>query len=129
MEFEITFSDDLLYVVVTTSGPAALEGFAAYLEALVSDPRWRPGRDVLSDQSRLDARSLTAAEIESILELHLRYAEAIGPGLSAIVTGSPLKFGLARMFEAQGQDALPFRMRIFATVEKAEAWLLEEGGR
>ena len=58
---------------------------------------------------------------------HLPFAEAIGPGLYAIVTGSTLKFGLARMFEAHAAGQLAFRIRIFAAENEALEWLKSEG--
>jgi hypothetical protein len=61
MEFEIVFDTDSELVYVRTWGTASLEGFSAYLRALVSDPRWRRSMDVLSDHTALDASHLTAA--------------------------------------------------------------------
>jgi len=123
MEFEITFDADSDFAVVRTRGLASAEGFTAYLRALVSDPRWRPGMDVLSDHSELDAGHLAARDIEGLVSIHLPFAEAIGHGLCAVVAGSSLKFGLARMFEAHAEKQLPFRLRVFATAEEAYSWL------
>jgi hypothetical protein len=108
---------------VRTRGLPSAEGFAAYLRALVSDRRWRPGMDVLSDHSELEAGHLTAHDVEGLVGIHLPFAEAIGPGLCAVVAGSSLKFGLARMFEAHAEKQLPFRLRVFVTGEEALAWL------
>jgi hypothetical protein len=125
MEYEISFDSDAEIAIVRTSGAASLEGFSAYLRALVSDPRWRRGMDVLSDHTALDAGNLTAADIEALVAVHYPYAHAIGPGLCAIVCGSSLKFGLARMFDAHASLQLPFRSRIFTNVDEAVAWLRE----
>ena len=123
MEFEIVFDTDSELAIVRTSGVASLEGFSAYLKALVSDPRWRRGMDVLSDHTALEAGHLTAGDVEALVGIHLPFTHAIGPGLCAIVSGSSLKFGLARMFEAHAFERLPFRSRIFTTVEEASTWL------
>lgn len=125
MEYEIVFDIDSELAIVRTSGAASLEGFSAYLQALVSDPRWRRGMDVLSDHTDLEASHVTAGDIEALVAIHVPYAHAIGPGLCAIVCGSSLKFGLARMFDAYAYDQLPFRSRVFATIEEAFAWLRE----
>lgn len=125
MEYEIVFDIDSDLAIVRTSGVASLEGFAAYLRELVSDPRWRHGMDVLSDHTALEAGHLTAGDIEALVAVHFPYAHVIGPGLCAIVCGSALKFGLARMFEAHASVQLPFRSRVFATREEAFAWLRE----
>lgn len=127
MDFEITFDDDAQIAIVRTSGKTSPPDITACLRALVSDPRWRTGMNVLSDHSSLDAGDLTADDIESIVYAHLPFAEAIGPGLYAIVTGSTLKFGLARMFEAHAAGQLAFRIRIFAAEDEALEWLTSQG--
>ena len=123
MEFEIVFDTDSEFAIVRTWGVASLESFSVYLRALVSDPRWRRGMDVLYDHTALEAGHLTAGDIEALVAIHFPFAHAIGPGRCAIVAGSSLKFGLGRMFEAHADGRLPFRPRVFATVEEAVAWL------
>ena len=123
MEFEIVFDTDSGFAIVRTCGVASLESFSVYLRALVSDSRWRRGMDVLYDHTALEAGHLTAGDIKALVAIHFPFAHAIGPGRGAIVAGSSLKFGLARMFEAYADGRLPFRPRVFATVEEAVAWL------
>jgi hypothetical protein len=123
MEFEIRFDADAELALVRTWGRASAEGFSAYLRALVSDPRWHTGMDVLSDHSGLDAGRFTARGIEGLVSIHVPFAGAIGPGLCAVVAGSSLKFGLTRMFEAHAESKLPFRLRVFETIEEALTWL------
>lgn len=123
MEFEIEFDTGSDIAIIRTRGIADPEGFNAYLAALVSDPRWHPGMSTLTDHTALDVGHVTAADVEALVDIHSRFAEAIGPGLSAIVAGSSLKFGLARMFEAHAEDRLPNRLRIFTTVDEALSWL------
>lgn len=125
MEYEISFDSDAEIAIVRTSGAASLEGFSAYLRALVSDPRWRRGMDVLSDHTALEAGHPTASDIEALVAVHYPFAHAIGPGLCAIVCGSSLKFGLARMFDAHASLQLPFKSRIFMNTDAAVAWLRE----
>jgi hypothetical protein len=123
MEFEIAFDVDSKLVSVRTWGIASIEGASAYMRALVSDPRWRREMDVLSDHTALNAGHLTAHDIEALVGVFVPIGNAIGTGRRAIVTGSSLKFGLGRMFEAHAARQLPFQPRIFATVEEASAWL------
>jgi len=123
MEHEIIFDSDSGLAIVRTSGVASLEGFSIFLRALVSDPRWRRGMNVLSDHTALEVGHVTAGDIEALVGIHLPFAHALGPGLCAIVSGSSLKFGLGRMFEAHASGKLPFRPRVFATAEEALTWL------
>jgi hypothetical protein len=123
MEYEIAFDTDSALAIVRTGGVARLEDFSALLRALVSDSRWQRGMDVLSDHTALDAGELTAGDVEALVGVHLPFAHAIGPGMCAVVAGSSLKFGLARMFEAHAERLLPFRMRVFTSTEEAFIWL------
>lgn len=125
MEYEIDFDSETEIAIVRTSGIASLEGFSAYLRSLVSDPRWRRGMDVLSDHTALEAGNLTAGDIEALVAVHYPFAHALGPGLCAIVCGSSLKFGLARMFDAHASLQLPFMSRVFTNVNEAFVWLRE----
>ena len=43
MNFEISFIDGDQIAVVKTSGHATREGFDAFPEAVMADPRWRGG--------------------------------------------------------------------------------------
>lgn len=128
VEFEISFESDPEIAIVKTRGRGELDGFREYLNALVSDERWRSGMDVLSSHRDLDVKDFAAADIEALVIVHGPFAEAIGPGLCAIVAGSSLKFGLARMFEAHSEGLLPFRVRVFSTEDEARRWLSDEGG-
>jgi hypothetical protein len=123
MEYEISFDSDVEIAVVKTSGVASLGGFVAYLRALVADPRWRRGMDLLSDHTALEAGNLTAGDMEVLVGLYFPFAHAIGPGLCAIVCGSSLELGLARMFDAQASGRLPFNSRVFTNLEEALDWL------
>ena len=126
VDFEISFIDDEQIVVVKTSGRATLEGFDAYLDAMTSDPRWRTGMSILSDHSELDTSDLSQHDIENLVSHRLSETAVVGGGLCAIVAGTPLSFGLGRMFEAYAEDVLPLRIRVFATTDEALAWLREE---
>ena len=126
MDFEISFIDDAQIAVVKTSGRATIEGFDAFLEAVTSDPRWRPGMSILSDHSELDVAHISSQDIESIVSFRLSRADELGDGCLALVANTPLKYGLSREFEAYGEVVLPLRTRIFATTDDALAWLREE---
>ena len=126
MDFEISFIDDPQIAVIKTSGCATLEGFDAFLEAMLSDPRWRPGMSILGDHSELDMSGLSSQDIENLVSSRLLRADAIGTGRLAIVAGESLTFGFGRVAEAYAENVLPYRMNIFYTTDEALAWLREE---
>jgi hypothetical protein len=126
VDFEISFIDDGQIAVVKTSWQATLDGFAAYLEAMTSDPRWRTGMSVLSDHSELDTGGFSSQDIENLVKSRLSQTGVVGGGLCAIVARTPLNFGFGRVFMAYSEGVLPLRTHIFNTTDDALAWLREE---
>lgn len=55
LQHAISFDDSLWDVVVATSGQADLGGFRAFIEELLSSPRFRSGMNILADHTNLDA--------------------------------------------------------------------------
>jgi hypothetical protein len=127
VEFRIDFGGDPQDVTITTSGRADLEGFERFNEALVSDPRYRPGMTILVDHSQLDASSLSPEEVEAIGNAVTRLADRIGPSLVAIVSGDRVTFGQAGISVAYGPPG-PIRIRVFYALEEALDWLRREVG-
>jgi hypothetical protein len=127
VEFRIDFGGELQDVTITTWGRADLAGFERFNEALVSDPRYRPGMTILVDHSQLDASTLSPAEVEAVGNVVARLADRIGPSLVAIVSGDRVTFGQAGISVAH---APPERIRVgvFYTLDEALGWLRSESG-
>lgn len=123
MEFEIEWVDPSL-VICRTSGVASIEIYEAMMRALVSEPQFRPGVDVITDQTKVDASALTGVDIEKIARIRSELTGAI-VGRSAMVVGkgSPMRYGLGRMFEAYVDSLSGAKITVFETVEEAMAWL------
>ncbi len=127
MEFEIDFDPERSLVALRTSGDAEFAGFEALLKALLDDPRWQPGMDVLADYSTLEMPAEAGdAFMVRIVAMHAPLAERLGSGRCAVVAGSPAKFGLARMFEQLAEPALEMRFHTVRSWAEGEAWLVEE---
>ena len=124
MEYEFIFVDSSL-VVCRTFGVASVQGFVASLQALTSDPRWRPGMDTINDHTLLDASLFKASDIEQIANREGEYSGEIGQGRAAIVVGpdSPTRYGLVRMFEAYIEPLVEAKVRAFWTFDEALAWM------
>jgi hypothetical protein len=124
MEYEFIFVDSSL-VICRSFGVASVEGFVDSVEALTSDPRWRPGMDTISDHTHLGISQLTASDIEQIASQEGERSDEIGPGRAAIVVGpdSPNRYGLARMFEAYIEPLVGANFRAFRTFGEALVWL------
>jgi len=124
MEYEFIFVDSSL-VICHSFGVASVEGFIASAEALISDSRWSPGMDTISDHTHLDMSRLTASEVEQIAGGEGEYSDEIGQGRGAIVIGhhAPASYGLARMFEALIEPLVEGTVRAFWTLGEALVWL------
>jgi hypothetical protein len=122
--YEIAFVDGPFDVIVTTGGPGSIAELEAADRAVYSDPRWRPGINVLYDHSGLeptgratgdDIRAL--AERDSLPDAHRLI------GHVAVVAASDAVYGIARMWLAQLEPTIAERTIVVRTVDDAYAWL------
>ena len=125
MRFEITFDGDSFDATMIASGDGTAEDAEASLQALLGDPRWRPGMNVLFDVTGIDTSSMTVQDIEEIAEVFARSDSKIGPGSWAIVTGSTAAYGLGRMWQALLESRCSLRPSIFSSIEEARGWRRE----
>ncbi|MGD0272319.1 MAG: STAS/SEC14 domain-containing protein [Gaiellaceae bacterium] len=123
MEFELTWVDPSL-VVCRTSGVAEVKGYEELIRALTSSPEFGPEVRVLMDHTALDVSPITATDMEEIASLRARFAGE-GKTRSAVVvgSGSPLRYGLSRMFEGYVSSQVDFEIGVFEEFDEALAWL------
>jgi hypothetical protein len=123
MEFEIEWVDPSL-VICRTSGVASVEGYKAMMAALTAQPEFRPGVDLIVDHSNVDVSSLTAAEVEQVADIRSRFTGDVAARAAGVVgPGSPMRYGLGRMFESLVYSQQGTKIAVFETVEEATAWL------
>jgi hypothetical protein len=100
MEFEITWIDRSL-VICRTSGVASIEGYRAMMQALTSQPQFRPGVDLIVDHTSVDASALTAVEIEQVAGFRVHFTGTTAGRVAGVIgLDSPMRYGLARIFSA-----------------------------
>lgn len=123
MEFELIWVDPSL-VVCRPSGMALVKGYEEVLRALSSSPEFGPDVRVLMDLTTLDVSPLTAADIEELTNLRVRFAgESKARAAMVVGPGSSLKYGLGRMFEGHLASQVEFEVRVFEEFDEAMAWL------
>jgi hypothetical protein len=123
MEFEIEWIDPSL-VICRTSGLASVEGYEAMMEALTSQPQFRPGVDLIVDHTNVNVSALTVAEIEQVAGLRAQFAGNVAARAAGVVgPHSPMRYGLGRMFEAFVNSQPGTKITVFETVEEAMVWL------
>lgn len=113
------FEGDFLFT--TIEGETSYQDVKAYLDALVVDPRFRPGMPGIIDCRRVKS-------LFSILELRRTAADARArpqmqvPARAAVLASSNIVYGLLRMYEVFNEGN-PSEIRVFRQPEEAMAWL------
>jgi len=125
MDYRYEFVDGPFQVIVTTSGDADTDAIVAGRRRLLADPRFRPEMNILVDHSRLDVSAATAEEIRDAAATASGERPGTTTGLLAIVSPSPLQFGLMRMYQAFASEDLESRLAVVRSVEAAYRWLEE----
>ncbi len=123
MEFELEWLHPSL-LICRVSGIATVEGCEALMRAVRSDPQFRPGIAMITNETNVDVSALTASDIERIADLSAQFPHT-PPVRSAVVVGpdSPNRYGLARMFEAYADSEENPAIKVFETFDEAMAWL------
>lgn len=123
METELTWVDPSL-VVCRPSGVAEVKGYEEFLQTLASSPECGPEVRVLMDITALDVSSLTAADLEELASLRVRFSgERKARSAMVVGHGSPLRYGLGRMFEGFLASQAEFEVRVFEELDNAMTWL------
>src|SRR5215471_195075 len=111
----------VLYIlgVGVITQPERLRTFHAWL----SDPAFRPGLDVLCDFTDTESTP-TLAHLRELIDMIDKNAAAIGRSRLAILTGKPITFGVARVFEALADvEGAPIQVKVFFDRDEAWQWL------
>jgi hypothetical protein len=125
VEFLLNFGLTPEAAILTTSGVARVENFLEMSQALVDDPRFRPGMPILIDHTRLDASVLTATDIRAIGEFVATIGGKLGPSSIAVVVPDKLTFGFVRMGEMRANQP-QLNVSIFYSLPEAVEWLQQK---
>lgn len=125
MEYEITWGGDPEDACVTSRGKVSLEGFVAWMQEGLSDPRYHDGMSIIVDHRELDFSDMLPQDVQERLELFRRETNRVGRIRAAMVMRSAVDFGLARMYEAyvEMQPDLQIEIGVFTSIEDAREWL------
>ena len=125
MEYRIEFGGAPQDVTITTFGPATPEALSGFVRDLVDDPRFLPGMFILADHQRMDASTVTAADVKEQSAMMNGLDDRIGPCKVAIVVPSTLEFEYARMYQADAAET-QLESRVFYSRSEALVWLESE---
>ncbi len=127
MNYELIWPDSML-VIIRVSGAPRAEDFIAATREWLSSPKFIPRMDRVTDLSELDAKAVSAEDIERIATAGAKFGNKSEMGRLVIVTGnSPLKFGLSRMFASHFKANVEAPFHFFKTLDEALAYLRPDG--
>jgi hypothetical protein len=109
-------------LVLTVENPYTFEDWIAALTPLLSRG---PGLGLLVDRSR--AMPPDRALVDRMVQFFLQHADKIKDWRAAVVTGSDVGYGVARMLEMTAEARkVPMHIQSFRTHEDARRWLQGE---
>jgi len=111
--------------ITTAAGPTSVADFLAVNRTIHADPDLAMTTRSLVDLRYASLRDLTRSDVQQAVKLPIlpRQAET----RMAVVTSSPLAYGLARMFAMMQAGPRRGEVQVFNTLDGAMAWLTARG--
>jgi hypothetical protein len=125
MKFTIAFGGAPQDVTIMLSGVATPEGFRRFIDARLSDARFRAGPLILLDASFLDTSQMSEAMLQQAIEPLIENERNYPPLALAIVAPDARTCSDAVLTRAHLGGSTSNR-GVFASVEEAVAWLKEQ---
>jgi hypothetical protein len=126
LEFAFAFGGDPQDLTITMRGAVDALGLKRLNDALVADPRFRPGMAILVDVTELDTSRLDETQLFVGVGPVVERDAAAPPRAVAIVASDAETFAKAIHYRAHlGGSAS--RRRVFTDRDEALAWLRESG--
>lgn len=108
-------------VSVVAHGRITPEEALATFDAIVGDPEFRPGIDVLSDHRRLE--TVLDADFVRAFMFRVQQASPLLQGSRiAFVESGEARYGMARMTSILAESS-PIELRAFQDMDEAKRWL------
>lgn len=123
MHWSIEYLEPHDYVHVAIRGHFTAGDFERLHKEIVSHSQWRPGLNVLFDDTDLDTDNLYTADIEYIAELIAAMRSDYENSKMAIVVSSDVQYGLARQLQSMTEAQTGTQIRVFINEEEAASWL------
>lgn len=123
MDFSIVPRD--AYLEVSFSGRPTPEDYNKYFDALFEHDAWKSGMSVLTDNTDLDARDVTAQEVRDIADVCTQRSSELGAARTAILVENDLEYGMVRMWSVFVEGEWDVELAIFRTRNEAIEWLLK----
>jgi hypothetical protein len=112
------------YVRVVTGGVYNIDDHMRMLEDVVNRDFWKPGMNLLIDDSRLDFHQTSLEQLREAGLKRLRFDPLIGGGKTAVIVDSLADFARVRQYELITSGKVAAKIDIFKDEDKAVLWLL-----
>jgi hypothetical protein len=128
VEHRITWGGDPEDAGITTWGTATAEGLDVWVQEALSDSRFHAKMRLLVDHRQLDWSGLSSDDVHERVKLFANDAAHLDSARLAVVMGTQVDFGMARMEQAyiDIDPDLKMKTRVFFTIEDAREWLSEQ---
>jgi hypothetical protein len=123
LEYTIETDHKRKLLIIDASGNADMVGFRNLIIELLKPPYVELSNNILLDFSSLDIGQLSERNVREINDLLAAEKSKLPPIKQAIVVGSTMSFGMARMFQIISEDALPLNTQVFKYIKEAVSWL------
>lgn len=124
MFWTIEYMNDRHFVRVVATGIYNIDDHMRMLEDLVTRDFWKPGRNLLLDESSLSYHGITLEQLREAGARHVKMDDSIGRGKTAVVMNTLSDFMRARQYELITSGKVSAKIEIFKDEEKAINWLL-----
>ena len=109
--------------IVVCRGVFTVKGFTDALKAVLAHQDFQAGMPCLWDCREATVGDLGSSDIRDIGATMEESASHRGHGKTAVVTGSDVMFGMARMYDLATESKRPNPFQVFRDIEQARAWL------
>ena len=121
----VRFDPEMETVRVKLEGKITVRTLRAAFDAAANSSEYSAAVRRLWDFRDADLTSLDFLKLAGMLGHLAKLVPQVSAAKLAIVVGTNLQFGLARMFQILSADTVRSTMKVFRTVEDAEAWLTD----
>lgn len=122
MPMTYTIDEEKSLVRILGTGRVTDEEMLECISSLRSDPKLEAHMNTLSDMRDIEV-GFTSDGVAGMLEIMESTADRRSAARAAIVVGSDLAFGMARMLEIQATDRLHPSFQVFRDMAAACRWL------
>ena len=121
MNFNFSNSDN--FVEVTDAGRPETRDYHRFFDLLRSFAGWVPGRNLLIDDTKLDASCMTGQDIRDAIFVTEQRSAVFGESKVAIYTPNDLEFGFNRMWQSWVDEIIDADTRVCRSRDDALGWL------